>query len=851
MKTVSYTRIAGIVLILAATRSTQGGGSPTVITWTGAGPSPIWSDPDNWSPQIVPNDPSKAARFEFMVPSGDAYLLSTSPTIHSVVLVSGAPTLHLGDRTLTLTDPEGMVNAGLVLADDNVATIDGTIHNQPTGVFLVLANNALRLHGPFVVNAGTIEVGLMTGSSPILGIDANVTINDVGEVRLIAGNAMLETGPGATLTVEAEQTVHGRGTISAVMINKGTVASDVGALQLLRLHTNDKVNTGIMTTTNGARIEIESITLINTGGLLLADTGEINLELGAAIVGGAFDTHGTGLILAETSSVEAITNNGLLRIDPADTLTVYGPTLTNNGNVELGTGTGSTTTMWIANDVALTGAGEIFMRDSVATIASSDGFTFTIDTDQFIHGRGIISAAVTNYGAIRSEYAASQLLRLNTNDMTNHAIISTSNGARIEIEGITLLNTDGILLADTGEINLELGAEIVGGMLDTGSTGLILAETSSVEAITNNGHLRIDPGDTLTVYGPTFTNNGNVELGTGTGSTTTMWIANDVALTGAGEIFMRDGVATIASSSGFTVTNDAGHFIHGRGKIDAAISNIGTIEADQTAALAINPIKPGVINSGTIAVTGSGGLVINNSSLFGNTGQVSIAPTRELTANGGYFQSVGTTMVRGTLDTNAGSISIYGGILLGDGTIEVEGIVDNVSGSVQPGMSVGALTITGHYGQGPGAELKIELSGAVQGTEYDLLDVSGDASLAGTLNVIATNGFAPTTGDRFEIVTAANVLGAFDSTVVPAGLRVIYAPSTVLLDTCVANDFDCDGDLQLDDYVGLADCLNGPNQLPAPSFPTTVVDCLAAFDSDSDRDVDLEDAAAFTRDFTP
>ncbi len=63
-------------------------------------------------------------------------------------------------------------------------------------------------------------------------------------------------------------------------------------------------------------------------------------------------------------------------------------------------------------------------------------------------------------------------------------------------------------------------------------------------------------------------------------------------------------------------------------------------------------------------------------------------------------------------------------------------------------------------------------------------------------------------------------------------------------------DLDSDGDLDLNDYAGFVECMNGPGVLPSPSSPLTTNDCVIAFDSDADNDVDSADANAFMQDFT-
>lgn len=64
-------------------------------------------------------------------------------------------------------------------------------------------------------------------------------------------------------------------------------------------------------------------------------------------------------------------------------------------------------------------------------------------------------------------------------------------------------------------------------------------------------------------------------------------------------------------------------------------------------------------------------------------------------------------------------------------------------------------------------------------------------------------------------------------------------------------DFDVDGDVDAADAAGLADCLAGPDQSPAPVDAACVDVCLAAFDFDGDEDIDLADFAALSRAAAP
>jgi hypothetical protein len=67
----------------------------------------------------------------------------------------------------------------------------------------------------------------------------------------------------------------------------------------------------------------------------------------------------------------------------------------------------------------------------------------------------------------------------------------------------------------------------------------------------------------------------------------------------------------------------------------------------------------------------------------------------------------------------------------------------------------------------------------------------------------------------------------------------------------IPGDIDGDNDLDLNDYLYLADCLAGPAEPPAPSFPGMATqDCVRTFDFDGSGHVDLRDFAAFERRFS-
>ena len=126
---------------------------------------------------------------------------------------------------------------------------------------------------------------------------------------------------------------------------------------------------------------------------------------------------------------------------------------------------------------------------------------------------------------------------------------------------------------------------------------------------------------------------------------------------------------------------------------------------------------------------------------------------------------------------------------------------------------VGILQLGGNYTQLDFATLKIDLGGAVAG-EFDQLQVAGNASLNGTLDVSMLDGFTATAGQTFDIITANSITGTFDDVIAPEGMdvQVTYSSNAVSLQVTagLTGDFDADGDVDVDDIDFYAGNMNSP-----------------------------------------
>lgn len=146
----------------------------------------------------------------------------------------------------------------------------------------------------------------------------------------------------------------------------------------------------------------------------------------------------------------------------------------------------------------------------------------------------------------------------------------------------------------------------------------------------------------------------------------------------------------------------------------------------------------------------------------------------------------GALIINGTIIT---PVTVNAGVLKGNLTIKQDALgptvsLTNVAGIVAPGRSIGTIQVQGNFTQQANGTLQIEVSQNTSAST-DLLNVTGDISLDGTLNAIAesqTNFF--TTGTEFIFLTySGNRVGSFASEVYGSNLNfnVVYDDANKLI----------------------------------------------------------------------
>ncbi|MBL7703176.1 MAG: hypothetical protein JNM14_13065 [Ferruginibacter sp.] len=155
------------------------------------------------------------------------------------------------------------------------------------------------------------------------------------------------------------------------------------------------------------------------------------------------------------------------------------------------------------------------------------------------------------------------------------------------------------------------------------------------------------------------------------------------------------------------------------------------------------------------------------------------AQVNDITINAGA-----TLTNNGTLNINGGGTVTTAGTYRGTGAF-TGALYNNSGGTVSPGLSPGCTVFGAGYTNGTGTEL-IEIAGTTPCTQHDQIQVTGTATLSGTLDVQFFGGYVPTCGESYTIMTATTVTGTFATInypALPAGMNwnIQYNATSVVL----------------------------------------------------------------------
>jgi T5SS/PEP-CTERM-associated repeat protein len=332
-------------------------------------------------------------------------------------------------------------------------------------------------------------------------------------------------------------------------------------------------------------------------------------------------------------------------------------------------------------------------------------------------------------------------------------------GTSVVLEGIDASLTVGSRSGSSGTVTIEAGATVAPGNrlhvgANPGSSGTLnVRGAGTVIYIKSLAQDEFGAGMSIGRSGNGIANitDGAVINVDGTGGAQRH--ATNVG--GTGTDSGGTGILNISgSSTRYNVTGASTSLVIGRDDTGASPST-GTMTISGGAQVSYPSAGQGAVgyspnSSGTLNVTGAGSRLDMGSFL---------GVGRNINDNAG---GTGLLNVSDGGVVKAANIHVgEGGTVTGNGTLDASVVND---GSINPGNSPGILSIVGNLTLGDSSVLTFEVAGALPG-QYDAIAIGGTLSAGGMLRIVNVGGYVPSVGDTFDLLTAVNTSGGFDSVV--------------------------------------------------------------------------------------
>ncbi len=699
----------------------------------------------------------------------------------SSILVTGAASFTTDNTTLSANA------AGTLFEADGATTVDGVNLMATSGGVLRLDQAASYTHNNNGVNKDRTISADDTGS--LVDLSGATSISGSGGAL---SDLFITANSGGTVNFSSVTTIDGPsgggGNPRGVEITSSGASSLVDFSDLTSF-TNDATNpSSLLEPADGGEIRVPILTTLGGVDIILDGTGTMSTSQITTYNNGHAQVDGTA---ADFSGVTDATDSEF--------------TVTGGGTIDLSTATSINSTGFDVNDGV--------------TLALPAATSYTHDTSKINNDRTL---KATGASSVLDLSNLTSFTGANSGGALSDVFVEALDGGEVDLSGVLTIsgnaggsgNPRGIqFTADGTSSTIDLATATTFSDPATNSSSLLKAvDSGTINApllTTLFGvDLFIDGTGTLPVAQYLSYNDGQATLD-GTA-------ANFVALTDieGSEFTVQDGgnaILNVASSidrSGFHVGGGvtlsmpaATTYAHDTTKIndDRTLAADGAGSTLDLSTLTSIAGAPGPLSDLAIEATDGGKVDISNvTSITVPSGGTSNKRGVQLAADG---LDVNPSTIDGSMLTtfednspnpgssihasNSGSIllpnlmSVSGvnvvldstgsltlaaaleladkATLSGNGTITAD--VTNTAGSVAPGESAGQASITGNYTQAAAATLDIELGGTTPGTDYDVLGVTGTATLQANTTVVITligdPEFEPSDGDTFDILLAS------------------------------------------------------------------------------------------------
>jgi T5SS/PEP-CTERM-associated repeat protein len=613
-------------------------------------------------------------------------------------------------------------------------------------------------------------------SSPFLGL-ATYTVTTMLMGAPVATPSVLNTSLRSLSTTTAS-IGFGSGSPATLNVNGGSF-SVTGSTAGDELVVGDEGSGSVVTVSSGAQMNV-------------------NGTEGNAVIGNTTGVVGTVNVTGAASSWSNASN------DSAAPLSVGG----------FGTGTLNVATGGSVDDFDADVARETSSTGTVSV--DGVGSIWTNRGTLFVGKAGLGSMTVSNGGQVNDNASVIGA----TPGATGTVTVTGANAKWTQATDIRLgsdSTSNGVV--GNGALHVSAGGQVAtAGDANVGSSGngtVRLEDSGSKWTI--GGALNVRASSTVNILaGAVVTSNTAINSGTvNVDEANASWNVSDALSVSTGIMFGTPIPAVVNVGDGAHVSSRVAFVGTGGGAAQASVDSAGStwstaeqlyVGADGGGLFSVT--GGGQVNSGSVEVgvlPHDLGTITVDASTWTNSGtfDVGVAGTGELTViNAGIVASAGTV-----------SIGPHGTI---QGNSHIVAKVRN-GGLVRPGLDpaltqssmIATLHVDGDYTQSAAGALDIQLASAAS---LDQLAISGHATLDGALDVSLFNGFTPSVGQTFDLLTAAGgISGRFASVAVPSLLSgghgpfwyIVYTNTDVLLKlvNTTTGDYNHDGVVDAADYA--------------------------------------------------
>ena len=679
-------------------------------------------------------------------------------------------------------------------------------------------NNAVLVTGTGSIwsNNGSLYVGYQ-GSSNTLTIANGGTVADftgyIGYTNGANNNAVLVTGTGSIWSNNGSLYVGYQGSSNTLTIaNGGKVANGTGYIG----YTNGANNNAVLITdagsiwSNNGSLYVgyqgfsNTLTIAN-GATVYNATGYIGYTNGAnnnsvTVTGGSVWTNSGALYVGYKGSGNSLAVSAGGKVAYSQFYLGYN---TNTCNNTLSISDATTTFGSLANDLAIgyQGATNHLIVANGATVLDANGYvgytnSANGNTAQ-INGIWLNNAnlyignlGTNNALTITGGQVVNNVGYIGRNGDNNHVTVSggvwtnsgdlavgyASGGNTLTISGGTVFNQNGLIGSNcnnnTATIsagtwnnanNLYVGG--LGGALDslTISGGAVNDQYALIGSNGNNNAATVNSGVWNTAHDLSVGYAGaynQMIISGGTVSDINGIVGNNGnnnSVLVSGGLWNNSGLLTVGNGGNANQLTISGGMVTASNVVIGATASTG------------NQIT--VAGGSLIAANGStGSLDVRNGTLTLNSGTIAVDSLYVTNVNGAVNFAGGTLSALLITNANGQAFVVGNGpttatLLLGSGGLHqfTQGLTIGNNG-VLVGTGHG-ITINGNYTQTSGGSLDLTIGGTHAG-EYDLFNITGTASLAGTLGLTTANGFAPTNGETLVLLESSGARsGGFNNLV--------------------------------------------------------------------------------------